>query len=356
MNIVFSMARMQGGGAERVVSELANSFVDRGHSVSIIVTKNSNCVYHLHEQIRLIDLSDNDRGIFERVKAIRKCISENNFDVIISFLTNTNLETILANAGKKVPLIISERNNPYTDPKEKIYRLMRSLVYPFADGYVFQTPDAQAYFNRNIRKKSTIIMNPINPDLPSVFSGVREKRVVNVARLFEQKNQKLFIDAFCEFIKTHQDYIAEIYGDGPMEDELCSYIKKVNMDGKITLRGFSKNVLEDIRSAEMFVLSSDYEGMSNALIEAVGIGVPCISTDHPIGGARMTIKDGENGFLVPVNNVEVMAEKMSAIADDTTLAQKFSSNGMSLRQKLSVSVISSQWLDYIDKVLERKRK
>ena len=356
MNIVFSMARMRGGGAERVVSELANSFVEKGHSVSIIVTKDSDCVYHLDKTIKLIDLSENARGILGRVKAIRRCLSENQFDIVISFLTNTNIETILALIGKKVPLIISERNNPYTDPKEKIYRLMRALVYPYANGYVFQTPDAQAFFSKNIRKKGVVIMNPINPDLPESYVGVRDKRVVNVARLFEQKNHKLFIDAFIEFHKSHSDYIAEIYGDGPLEDELDAYIHEMNMENSIHLRGFSKNVLQEIRTAGMFVLSSDYEGMSNALIEAVGMGIPSISTDHPIGGARMTITNGVDGFLVPVNDVEEMAAKMTFLADDEALAHNISKNSTKVREKLSVNAISSQWLDYIDKVRTGKKR
>ena len=356
MNIVFSMARMRGGGAERVVSELANSFVEKGHSVSIIVTKDSECVYHLDETIKLIDLSENDRGILGRVKAIRRCLFENQFDIVISFLTNSNIETILALIGKKVPLIISERNNPYTDPNEKIYRLMRAIFYPLSDGYVFQTPDAQAFFSKTIRKKGVVIMNPINPDLPEAYVGVRDKRVVNVARLFEQKNHKLFIDAFIEFHKSHSDYIAEIYGDGPLEGELEAYIHKMNMDNFIHLRGFSKNVLQEIRSAGMFVLSSDYEGMSNALIEAVGMGIPSISTDHPIGGARMTITNGVDGFLVPVNDVEGMAAKMTVLADNEALAQNISNNGTKVREKLSVNAISSLWLDYINKVRTGKKR
>lgn len=347
MKIAFSMAQMRGGGAERVVSELANFFAKEGHDVSIMLAKESGCVYELEQNVKLIDLVNYNKGFVSRVKAIRKCIKDSNFDVVISFLTNANIETIIAAMGIKAPVIISERNNPYVDPNERIYRVLRKLTYCFADGYVFQTPDARDFFSRRIKKKSTVIMNPINPHLPERHEGEREKRIVNVGRLVKQKNQKLFIDAFYEFYLTHPEYTAQIYGDGPLEKELKEYISEKNMDNSIKLCGFSKTILSDIQKAAMFVMTSDYEGMSNALIEAVGMGVPSISTDHPIGGARMTINDGENGFLVPVGDARSITEKMSVIADNQAFAEQISENGVKLREKLSVDEIATQWLNYI---------
>lgn len=350
MKIVFSMARMRGGGAERVVSELANNFAQRGHDVSVLTTHEPGCVYPLADQVKLIDLSKENRGFLSRVLATRRCIKEHRFDVVISFLINTNIETILAAFMLGIPVIISERNNPYVDPKAKVYRFLRALTYPFADGYVFQTPDAQAFFSKRIQKKSTVIMNPINPELPDVYVGQREKRVVNVGRLVEQKNHKMFIDAFWEFSRSHPDYIAEIYGDGPLEDELSKYIQNKGLEGKVFLRGFSTDVIAEIKNASMFVMSSDYEGMSNALIEAVGMGVPCISTDHPIGGARMTIENGISGFLVPVGDAHALAKKMVDLADNKDLADAFSKQGVLLRDKLSIQEIVKCWMGYINRI------
>ncbi|MBR3836878.1 MAG: glycosyltransferase family 4 protein [Clostridia bacterium] len=347
MKIAFSMAYMRGGGAERVVSELANAFSEQGHDVSIMVAKASECVYPLKDGVKLVDLSARDKGILSRVSALRQCIKENRYDIIISFLTNTNIETILATRMLKTPVVISERNNPYVAPKEQIYRFLRAVTYPFAAGYVFQTPDAQGFFNKRIQKKSVVIMNPINPLLPAAYSGERKKRVVNVGRLFKQKNQKMFIDAFREFSESHPDYIAEIYGDGPLEKELSDHIQSVGMEEKVFLRGFSKEVLSEIADASMFVMSSDYEGMSNALIEAVGMGIPCISTDHPIGGARLTIRDGVSGFLVPVGDAPTLAEKMAKIADDPELASRFSAQGQQLRETLSINRIAEKWISYL---------
>lgn len=349
MKILFTMAYMQGGGAERVVSELANCFAGRGHEVSIITTRGGSCVYPLAEGVQLIDLSGQDKGILSRVRAVRRCIRKNRYDAVISFLINTNVETILSGLFMKQPVIISERNNPYVDPKNKIYRLLRSLTYPFAEGYVFQTPDARGFFSRRIQKRSTVIMNPINPELPAPFAGQRDKRIVNVGRLVPQKNQKMFIDAFALFSREYPNYIAEIYGDGPMEQELSAYIQSKKLEDKVILKGFSKNVIPEIASAGIFAMSSDYEGMSNALIEAVGMGIPCVCTDHPIGGARMTIEDGVSGYLVPVNDAPAMAEKLKAIAADPALADSFSRKGIALREKLSIDAIADQWLAYIER-------
>lgn len=350
MKIAFSMAYMGGGGAERVVSELANSFAEQGHDVSIIVAKDPECVYPLTAQVKLVDLSAKDKGILSRICALRHCIKENRYDVVISFLTGTNIETLMATVGLRVPVVISERNNPFVDPKSKISRILRGVLYPFAAGYVFQTPDAQAFFSKQIQKKSVVIMNPINPQLPDIYNGVREKRIVNVGRLVPQKNMKMFIDAFCEFYQTHPDYVAEIYGDGPLKTELEEHIMLKNMKDAIKLCGFSTEILQQIRSAAMFVMTSDYEGMSNALIEAVGMGIPCVSTDHPIGGARLTIQDGVSGFLIPVGDTHGLADKMAELADNEEMANRFSKQGTLLREKLSIQVIAQCWLEYIKKI------
>lgn len=347
MKIAFTMSWLRGGGAERVVCELANTFSEIGHEISILVTKSADCAYFLNAQIRLIDLSEYDHGILSRIRAVRRCLQDHAFDVVISFLTGTNIETIMAAYGTKIPVIVSERNNPHVDPRSKISRFLRAVTYPHADGYVFQTPDARDFFHKKIQKKSVVIQNPINPELPDVWLGERERRVVNVGRLFPQKNQKLFIDAFAEFRKEHPEFIAEIYGDGPLEQELREYIRSRHLEDAVFLRGFSKTVLYDIRNASMFVLSSDYEGMSNALIEAVGMGIPCISTDHPIGGARITITDEVNGYLVPVGDIKAMADKMAQIADHNEISQYLSANGLSLREQLSVRCIAEEWLTYI---------
>lgn len=349
MKIAFSMAYMHGGGAERVVSELASFLVGQGHHVSIMVTRTSECAYSLDDRVRFVDLTADNHGILSRIRSLRACIKENSYDVVVSFLTSMNIETLIAAVGLRVPVIISERNNPFVEPKERIYRFLRTITYPLAAGYVFQTPDAQAFFSKRIQKKSVVIMNPINPQLPDAYKGVREKRIVNVGRLVPQKNQKMFIDAFCAFYPKHPDYVAEIYGAGPLKEELQEYIASKNMSGAIKLCGFSKNILQDIESAAMFVMASDYEGMSNALIEAVGMGIPCISTDHPIGGARLTIEDGVSGFLVPVGDAGVMAEKMAALADNEVLANEFAKQGTLLRDKLSIQEIVQQWIEYIEK-------
>ena len=134
---------------------------------------------------------------------------------------------------------------------------------------------------------------------------------------------------------------------------MAAYIQEKNMADKIILKGFCPNVLPEIASAGIFAMSSDYEGMSNALIEAVGMGIPCVCTDHPIGGARMTVEDGVSGFLVPVGDAHAMAEKMTRIADDEALADSLSREGIQLRKTLSVDVIADKWLAYIESVKSR---
>ena len=347
---------MGGGGAERVVAELSNEFVKQGNNVSVVITKESICAYNLDAAVKFEDISNTTNGFFSRILAIRKFVRRQNFDVIISFLDKNNIENILANIGNNIPLIISERNNPYIYPNKNHFRFLRMLTYDYADGYVFQTTDARDYFNKSIRDRSIVIMNPIKANLPQVHNGERQKKIVNVGRLVKQKNQKLFIDAFCKFSETHPEYIAEIYGEGPLKKQLLNYISDKGMSEKIILKGFSNDVINDIKLASMFVMTSDYEGMSNALIKAVGMGIPSISTDSPIGGARMTIIDGQSGFLVPVNEMDEIAKKMELIADDNELSKRLSVNGCLLRKTLSADTIARKWLEYINRIYILKMK
>ena len=320
MKVLFTIGSLAGGGAERVVSRLASCMARRGETVEVALIARDAVDYPLDGRVdvRYIAPRIQIRGAryLLRCMAYRKEVGRFDPDVIISFTTAVNLFVLdaLRHTGRKI--VLSERNDPYNDPKDPSARRKRDRVYHRASGLVFQTDDAKAYFSKEIQDKSTVILNPV--EVPAALRGNvgKEKKLVTVGRLEPQKNQTMLIKAFSQIHERFPEYRLEIYGEGSLRSELEDLIRSEKLEDAVFLMGYTKNVLEAISTASLFVLPSDYEGMSNALIEAMAIGSPVVSTDHPIGGARMVINDGVDGMLVPVGDREAMARVVCRILGD----------------------------------------
>ena len=248
--------------------------------------------------------------------------------------------SVVAARGLKVKVIGSERNDPAQVENRKMLNWLRMQLYKKLDILVCQTDEAKAYFPKAIQKKSVVILNPVTDSLPAPYQGVRKHRVVSFSRLEPQKNIPMLLEAFKIFQTSHPDYVLDIYGMGSLRDEL---IEKAKENPSIHIQPYTTDIHRTILDAAMFALSSDYEGLSNAMIEAMGCGIPTIVTDCPCGGARMVIQDGENGILVPVRDGEKMAEAMCRVADDRNLADKLSRNGIKIRETLDKRKIAKQW-------------
>ena len=347
MKALFVTAGMDGGGTERVIAVLANYMVQHGHDVTILMTVGEESVYELDNRIKLAGIGERTGGRIgkrvERIRKIRRYFREDKERVILSFGIETNLFSILAGLLLKNKILVSERN----DPNRCSYPAIRNLLYQFADGFVFQTKAAQQCFGRNIRKKSVVIANPVKDSLPEPFQGERRKRISAVGRLEPQKNHKLLISAFAEFYKTHPDYELFIYGKGELQRELQELAEQSGISSQVKFPGFAKNVPEQIKADAMYVLSSDYEGISNSLMEAMAIGMPVISTDCPIGGSALLIQSGVSGILTPVGDTKALTEAMCRIADEPEKAQKMAQRAQEIRETYSTSKICTQWMEFI---------
>lgn len=355
--ILFVIPSLGSGGAERVVSTLATELAQRGYQTGVLMIANDHRNYPLSDKVELICLNCEQRHkgmntlqrTVGRIRDIRAAIRKSGADVVISFMSDTNIDVCFAARGLKIPVIVSERNDPAVDPASRAKQLMRKVAYCRADGFVFQTPDAQAYFNRRIQKKSCIILNPLTSLIPEPYEGQREKRIVAVGRLNKQKNFPLLLQAFSELVKTQPEYILEIYGEGTLEDQIRNNIREKGLEEKVILKGFCKNVHEQICSAAFFVMTSDFEGMPNALIEAMALGLPCISTDCPCGGPKMLIRPGENGLLFPVKDEKALLNAMCRMAADPEAAAAMGEKACAIKEKVHLDAVVDQWIDYIDR-------
>lgn len=350
--IVFTCDTMESGGAERVISILSNEMANRGYCITIIGVsnyQNSASFYNLDSKIKYLSISNKNRTKINpvfRVFKLRRLLLDLKPDAVISFLPHINIYTSLALMFTRITHITSERNNPYVDPKGKFKRFLKKLSFNIADGCVFQTEDAMNYYSPKVQKKSAVIYNPIENGLNNhncLFDS--KKTILAVGRLVEQKNYHCLLDAFKLFSETfYGDYQLRIYGDGPLKQELINYCKKISISNSVVFLGNDLSWREKERNSSMYVLSSNYEGFPNSLLEAMCIGIPSISTDCPSGGPRKLIENEKNGYLVPVGDAVALAEAMKKIIMNRN---KFSMNCELLAKTYSSSKIVDEWINFI---------
>lgn len=359
MNILINSLTLGRGGTERVIANLSNNSLIQKHNVTIITCAYQESSYDLNEKIKHICL---DNAIDEinqnkfirfirRRRKLKELIKAIKPDIIMSFLPEPNFLVLSLRKFVNIPLIISVRNDPKKEYAFLPYKMMMRILYPKADGYVFQTEEAKNYFkfSKDIFAKSIVIPNPVNPDfIEKRYEGQRENIIVSVGRFDEQKNQKLLIRAFSKIANDYMDYKLVIYGEGKLRKDLEDYIKKLKLEDKVFLPGEKHNIKELIYKAKLFVLSSDYEGIPNSLMEAMALGLPVISTDCPVGGPRMLIQNGINGLLTKVNSDEELADAMKKIISNEDFAHKLGNEANKISITLAPEKIYKKWEDYIN--------
>ena len=347
--IVFVIPDMPGGGTERVVALLANEYCKRGIETAILLFAGHETAYRLDDRIEVVSMGMPTHGSFrariERIRKMRKYYKKNKNCQIWSFSSMGAVFSVLATWGQKHAFLISERS----DPNKIDYKRIRNFAYRFADVVVCQTREAIESFPKSIAKKSVVLPNPVDIGDLQPYEGERKKRVVAVGRLQYPKNHQLLLRAFAGFAKEYPDYTLEFYGKGKQETELRELAGQLRIAQKVIFHGFTDRVKEEINSAAIYVLSSDYEGVSNSLLEAIALGIPVIATDCPIGGCRMYIENGKNGLLVPVGDAEQLTDAMKKIAGDSAFAEQLSIEGRKMRERNRVDQVADCFLDTVNK-------
>lgn len=361
MNIVFVIPSMLRGGAERVISILCNELSARDNNVYLCLTENAtDILYPLTDKVQVIDLTRTGSSfavkIPQYINGIYRIIKEKKADVLVSFITRTNIFSIIACKFAGISVIVSERNNPKLIPANKNLRRLRDFIYRYADGIVFQTQFARDYYCDKITTKSAIIKNPCQFTGKVKLYKEKSDTIISACRLVPQKNVSLLIEAF-DLIKDRiPTYSVHIYGDGPLRDELDVLIKQKNLQNRVDLKGVESDIITKMSEAKVFALSSDFEGLSNSLAEALCTGAACIATDSPTYGNRSVMIDGVSGVLVPVGDVKRFAEKLLKITTDQEFANGLSNEAVKIREEIGTDRIISEWLTYIKDTIITKSK
>lgn len=392
--ILMVMPVLKGGGAERVASILTNEFYKNGYDCEFLLTscnRDEVISRDLCEKIPVIILRERFRKSFadlffkllrpatsilckpfekakksvpvafsylsfianyhKEIKALEKVLKERETATVVTFLQPSIPMVLLAGRKTENKIIISERNDPKRLMKHRYGYNFIKKYYKRADRIVFQTDDAKNTYPENIASKGTVIFNPIKENLTERCIGERNKNITTFCRISYQKNLPVLVRAFSEVHKDFEDYRLRIIGNTQNEDdekalsETKAEIEKLKIADFVDFEPFSLNVHSEIIEDAVYVNSSDYEGMSNAMLEAMAIGMPVVCTDCPIGGASAVIKDGENGLLVPVRDADAMAEAIKRVISDKAFSEKLSENATKIKSELSLGNVARKWME-----------
>lgn len=356
MHILIITAALAAGGAERVISTLLNNWAGNGVRCSLILIHKMEHFYSVPDSVEIYEIGNMSTNPLKdkwlKYKTVRLITRTLNPDIVLTMPEEIGIYVLLSLFGLRIPIVVSERNNPRVMPNVRITRVLRRILYPHASGFIFQTEMAAEYFNHKIRKRGVVLCNPLDlSNIPEPYVGERHKEIVAVGRLTKQKNFKLLIDAFSRFQHDQPDYILTIYGEGKQRHELEQYAESRLNPNTYFFPGKCVGVFEKIKYAMMFVLSSDYEGMPNSLIEAMAMGLPVISTNCPAGGSARIIQNRVNGLLVPVNDVTSLYLAMKSIAEDNTLRTSISKEAPKIKDDFDARVVCKLWLDYLKHII-----
>lgn len=340
-NLLIVMGSMARGGAERVISHISADFAQRGWQVRIALLLKNQVDYEMHEDVEIVDLSGEAKSRWQRLPGwifgLRKTAKDFRPDAVLSFAARINVITYIALSGLGLKITVSERNDPYMDGREKYVDFLTARQYPKTNAVVFQTRRAMSYFKK--LSNAHIIPNPVM--VRCTASEPKPGKIVSVGRLTKQKNQAMLLRAFAKVREKFPEAELHLYGEGELREELSALAKSLSIKDAVFLPGNVLDLHERIKDAAVFALSSDYEGLSNALLEAMMMGLPVVSTD--CAGSDEYIRNGENGYLTPVGDEDALANAMMQMLADPDKARRMGEEAARTVAPLQKDILMEKW-------------
>lgn len=352
MNITIFIGCLKGGGAEKVALDLATHLSAR-HFVTILQVTNllpDNYVQRKNITIRSLDEGIKTKNPFlkriKKIKSFKKFLKSNSPDIYIGFLPE-NIELLLYyNKFIKCPIVFSERSNPKS--YSFFHRLLLKRLSKRASGAVFQTDKACEWYNLPAAVKTIVIPNASKQELIDLRCDFSKNKICACGRLEKEKGFDFLIKSFKKFDEiSSKKYDLIIFGEGRARKQLEELIVKLNLEGRVFMPGYCNDVATKMSECSIFISSSRYEGMSNALIEAMSIGLSCIATDCEIGGNRFLVKDNQNGLLIEVDNERQMVDALLFYDGHLDIAKEYGSRAKVFCKELSKDKIYGTWEAFI---------
>ena len=340
------------GGAQRVMVTMANHWAAEAWQVTLIALDAGleRSYFPLHPAVRVVYLGvagesptplHGAAANLRRVVALRRAVRASDPHLVISFLSTTNVLTLLATRGLGVPVVVSERGDPRRGNMPRAWRLLRTATYPLAYRLVAQTEAALACFPARIRRRGVVLPNPVA--LPALPAGEAPKTVVGVGHLLPVKGFDILIEAFARCTHQHPDWRLVIWGEGADRAKLEALAGRLGIGDRFELAGLSTTPGAWLAAAGIFVLASRHEGFPNVLLEAMAAGLPVIAADCPVGGCRALIEDGKTGLLVPKEQIDAMAAALERLMADPITRQRLGEAARRGTEAYALPRIMERW-------------
>lgn len=359
--LAFYIGSLNKGGAERVFVNLAEYFLSQGYQVVMVTQYKKEDEYEPDEKIKRIisDITPREttksrvRNFYRRMRKLRNIWREERPELVLSCVGKNNFMTVVTTMFTETKPVVSVVGEAKEEYPGTLMRTLANLLFPHAAGVILQTERSRAFFSKRIAKTAVILPNSLNNNfIRPRFEGERENNIVSVGRLDENKNHEMIIRAFARIAPSYPEYTLTIYGEGELRGKLQALIDSLGMEKKVFLAGMVTDVADRIEKAKLFVLASYSEGISNALMEAMALGLPVIATDVPSGGTAELIRNNENGLVIPTGDEEALAEAMKRVLSDKEFAKKLGREAGKIKERLAPEKVNEQWKQYFESIIK----
>ena len=360
--LAFYIGSLHKGGAERVFVNLAEYFLHQGYQVVMVTQYQKEDEYVPADGIgRVIsDITPQETtesrilNFYRRLRKLHRIWKQEQPDLVLSCVGKNNFMTVVTTMFTRTKAVVSVVGEAKEEYPTRLMRTLANLLFPHAAGVILQTERSRAFFSKRVGKTAVILPNSLNPlFIRPRFQGDREKRIVSVGRLDENKNHEMMIRAFANLIAKYPEYTLTIYGEGELREYLQELILVLKLEEKVFLPGIIPDVAEKIEKASLFLSTSYSEGVSNALIEAMALGLPVIATDVPSGGTVELVRHGENGWIIPVGDAAALEEAMDRILSDSELADRLGKEAYKIQERLAPERVNAQWKAYFEACMKK---
>ena len=361
--IAFHLNCLARGGAERVVTNLANQFAKEGYEVFIATEWQEEDEYQIDDAVTRVHVGlrdeDQNKGrvtkFLLRIKYLKQFVREYKPDVLIAFAKRANYRALMSAGNMKIPVVISIRTDPKGHYDSFTDKIQNKWLFPKAAGCVFQTKGQKEFFKPLLQDNSRVILNPINPKYIGVEAPTeREKSVVHHARLVDFKNQPMLVKAFLRVHEKHPDYVLKMYGDDS-HDGTREILEKIIADNHaedyVFIMGGSDSLEKELPKGSVYAFSSDWEGMPNSLLEAMALGMPIVATDCPCGGPATVMTNEVDGLLIPVKDEDALVAGINRLIEDRDLAERLGNNARKIADIGNSKAVFAQWKDFLESVM-----
>lgn len=356
--VLFIIPFLSSGGAERVVSIWSSELAKNGNDIHLLVFYRVKDEYKVNDKV-VIHTIRNTKEEYEsmsklqKIKEIRKILKSVRPNIVIPFITYVGILVNIAKIGLPIKVVETIRIDPRYSPQSIIQRTIRNISVFISKRCIVQNKEQLAYFPKFIQKKIGIFPNPVSNDFinqEKIFHSNKINNIIAVGRLEEQKNFKLLIKSFSNIVKDNKEVNLKIYGDGKLKSSLNNYIKELGLQENIQLCGRTNNIVEVLKKSDLYILSSNAEGMPNSLMEAMALGLPCISTDCPTGPSDL-ITHGVNGRLIPIKDEEKLTKSIKHIINNPVESIKMGINARkTIIDKYGQSTSAKNIMEYLNNI------